>query len=333
MSPVKTPKIAVIGCGHWGKNHLKAFASLGALAALQDSDPGRAAEFAGQYNVPALSWEAILADPRIDGVVLATPAVTHATLAEEAMKAGKHVLVEKPLALHVAEATRLIDCAAACDRHLMVGHVLRYHPAFQALEKLVADGALGRIEHLYSHRLSLGKVRAEEDVLWSFAPHDLSMILALVGSEPEQVRKFAHGYVQPGIADTGVILLRFPGNIAAHIHVSWAHPFKEQRLVVAGTKAMVVFDDTQVPEHKVMLYPHRFDVSISPPVVIKGEGQAVPYTFSEPLANEAKHFIECIAENKTPVTDGVEGLRVLKILESDEEKKCQPYANPLSLSI
>lgn len=315
MTHPKHPKIAVIGCGHWGKNHLKAFSACGALAALYDASGAVAAQYAAQYNVPARSWEQILADSSIDGVVLATPAVTHAALAEQALRAGKHVLVEKPMAMNVTEAEKIIALAESCDRFLMVGHVLRYHPAFRALEQLVLDGKLGVIKNLYSHRLSLGKVRAEEDVLWSFAPHDLSMILALVGEAPKDVQSFTSAYLQKNIADTGLILLDFANGAKAHIHASWAHPFKEQRLVVVGDKAMAVFDDTQIADKKLALYEHALDANAVPPQFTKQEPHYIACDTSEPLRNEAQHFIDAIATKTKPLTDGYEGLHVLKILE------------------
>ncbi len=315
MSPSSPPQVAVIGCGHWGKNHVKAFAGIRALAAVYDAHAATAQNFATQYNVPALSWAEILANPVIAGVVLATPASTHAAMAQEALRAGKHVLVEKPLALNTADAEKTIAVAASCQRHLMVGHVLRYHPAFQALEQEIESGRIGAIRHIYSHRLSLGKLRAEEDVLWSFAPHDLSMILALAGTEPRKVTKATHSYLQPGVADTGLILMEFPNGIAAHVHVSWTHPFKEQRLVIVGETGMIVFDDTLSGPQKLKLYAHRFDTRTSPPTIEKQEGELLPFAEEEPLANEARHFIACIQNNVTPCTDGHEGLRVLKILE------------------
>ncbi len=178
------PRIAVIGCGYWGKNLVRVFAELGALAALVDAHPPTVAALQAKHGGRAMSFEEALADDEIDAVAIAAPAALHHRLAKEALKAGKHVFVEKPLALEVAEAQELCELAERLDRRLMVGHLLQYHPAFLKLKELVREGRLGRLQYLYSNRLNLGKIRREEDILWSFAPHDLSMILSLVGSEP-----------------------------------------------------------------------------------------------------------------------------------------------------
>ena len=321
MTQTTQPKIAVIGCGHWGKNHLKAFSSIGALGALFDAHADTAQSFATQYGVPTLQWAEILASSSIDGVVLATPASTHADLAEQALRAGKHVLIEKPMALTIHDAERIIAVADTCNRQIMVGHILRYHPAFQMLENLYKSGKIGTIQHIYSHRLSLGKLRAEEDVLWSFAPHDLSMILALTEQEPNKVECFKSTFLQNDIADSALLHLSFDNGMTAHIHTSWVHPFKEQRLVVTGTKGMFVFDDTQTIDKKLAFYAHLFDSTTSPPTIHKADIEYIAFQESEPLQNEAAHFVACIAENKSPITNGTEGLAVLKILAQTTETR------------
>ena len=240
-----TARVAVIGCGAWGRNLVRAHASLGSLVAVVDADPGMAAAQAELYGVAARTVEEVLADPEIDAVVIAAPAIAHAELARRVVAAGKHVFVEKPLALTVPDAEAVVAEAEAAGVVLMVGHLLQYHPAFLALRDLVAEGRLGELRYLYSNRLNLGRIRQEENSLWSFAPHDLSMLLALVGEEPDEVTATGGYFLHPDIADVTTTHLSFPSGPQAHVFVSWLHPFKEQRLVVVGSDAMAVFDDTQ----------------------------------------------------------------------------------------
>lgn len=306
--------VAVIGCGYWGKNLIKAFAGLGVLAAVSDAHAPTAESFAAQYDCAALSWDEVLADRNITAVALATPAVLHAKMATEALNAGKHVFVEKPLALTVPDAEKVIALAKQQNRFLMVGHILNYHPAFMKLKQMVDEGALGRVRHVISNRLSLGKVRHEEDVLWSFAPHDLSMILSLAGSEPVKIAVSKSAILQEGIADIGHIDLTFANDVTAHVHVSWISPFKEQKLTVIGDKAMAVFEDSLAYPDKLRLYPHLVDASKTPPTVEKKDFITIDVVESEPLRNECAHFINCISNNQQPITDGEEGLCVLRIL-------------------
>lgn len=307
-------RVAVVGCGYWGKNLVRNFAELGALAAICDPDGTAAADLAHRYEAPVAAFEAVLRDPDIAGVAIAAPAVLHAELALRALGAGKHVFVEKPLALATAEAEELCAAAERADRRLMVGHLLQYHPAFIKLRALVREGALGRLQYVYSNRLNLGKVRREEDILWSFAPHDLSMILSLVGQEPAAVTAQGGYYLHKTIADVTTTHLVFPGGEQAHVHVSWLHPFKEQKLVVIGDRAMAVFDDGQPWSGKLVLYPHRIEWRETVPVPQRAEADPVALDEGEPLGLECRHFLDCIATGGTPRTDGREGLRVLRVL-------------------
>lgn len=306
--------VAVIGCGYWGRNLVRNFAELGALAAICDPDQATASQLSARYGAPVRALEPMLRDPAIAGVAIAAPAAQHAALATAALEAGKHVFVEKPLALTVPEAEGLCTLAAQRGRVLMVGHLLQYHPAFIALRELVRDGALGRLQYLYSNRLNLGKVRREEDILWSFAPHDLSMILSLVGQEPVDVTATGGYYLHKTIADVTTTHLTFPGGEQAHVFVSWLHPFKEQRLIVIGDRAMAVFDDAQPWNEKLVLYPHRIEWRETMPVPRRADANPVPLTEGEPLNLECRHFLDCIASDARPRTDGAEGLRVLRVL-------------------
>ena len=254
----------------------------------------------------------------IEGICIATPAETHYALACDALLAGKHVYLEKPFVLHESEAYDLIALAKKQDRILMVGHLLQYHPVFVRLKELAADGELGRINYIYSHRLNLGKIRREENSLWSFAPHDISMILSIAGEEPEAILSTGGNYLHQKIADVTTTHLEFPSGLKAHIFVSWLHPFKEQKLVVVGDRKMAVFDDTQAWSDKLLLYPHKINWHNHVPVPTKGEPERLEIPQGEPLAQECMHFLECITKGLQPITDGNEGLQVLKVLNASQ---------------
>jgi UDP-2-acetamido-3-amino-2,3-dideoxy-glucuronate N-acetyltransferase len=313
-------RIAHVGYGYWGKNIARNLAELGALAAIVDENPAAAGQAAAAYGVPALTLDAVLEAADIDGVSLASPAVLHAGQARRALEAGKHVFVEKPLALAVGDGEALCEIADRGRLRLMVGHLLQYHPIFAELRRMVEAGELGRIRYAYSNRLSLGKFRSEENVLWSFAPHDISMLLSLFGEEPSSVAAQGNASFLPGIADFTSVEMHFPSGGGAHVLSSWMHPFKEQRLVVIGEKAAAVFEDSE-PEwgRKLALYRHAFDLSGPVAIPTKADAEYVAVPKSEPLRNECSHFITCIDENRRPLTDGEEGLRVLKVLQAAEQ--------------
>ncbi|MBT5110261.1 MAG: Gfo/Idh/MocA family oxidoreductase [Rhodospirillaceae bacterium] len=315
----ESPTVAVVGCGYWGKNLVRNFHGLGALAAVCDNDPEQGRRIADEYSVPLRAYDDVLADPDIAGVVIATPAVDHARLVKAAILQGKHVFVEKPLALALSDAAELCDLAAAHERILMVGHLLRYHPAFLRLREICSEGQLGRINYIYSNRLSLGKIRIEENALWSFAPHDISMILALMNDVPETVEAVGHSYINKGIADVTTTHLTFASGQAAHIHVSWLHPFKEQRLVVVGDRGMAVFDDSRAWTDKLQTYAHMMNWRNGMPIPEKAEGEPIGLEPAEPLKLECQHFLECLATGATPWTDGQEGLRVLGVLDAAQK--------------
>jgi UDP-2-acetamido-3-amino-2,3-dideoxy-glucuronate N-acetyltransferase len=260
----------------------------------------------------------VLEKPDIDGVVIATPAETHFNLAREALLAGKHVFVEKPLVLNENEGRELIDTARQKARVLMVGHLLQYHPAFIKLKQMVMAGELGRINYIYSHRLNFGKIRREENILWSFAPHDISMILSLAGEEPESIMTTGGYYLHQRIADVTTTHFEFPSGLHAHIFVSWLHPFKEQKLVMVGDSKMAVFDDTLDWPDKLLLYPHHIQWTNGTPVPAKAKPERVEIPQDEPLRCECMHFLGCMSNGHRPATDGREGLQVLKILNASQ---------------
>lgn len=310
-------RVAVIGCGYWGKNLARNFAQLGALKAIVDPNHETAKFHAETHNVEPMDMAAALADNAIQGVIIAAPAEFHKDLALQAIEAGKHVYVEKPLALSVADGEIMRDAAKAAGLTLMVGHLLQYHPIFVALRDMVRGGELGKIRYAYSNRLSMGKFRLEEDAFWSLAPHDVSMILALFQDAPSVVRGGGLDFITPGIADESRIDMIFPSGGRAHVFASWLHPFKEQRLVVVGEKAMAVFEDSQ-PEwkKKLVLYRHSVDISGPIPSPIKAEPEYIDVPHGEPLNSECQHFLDCVASGDQPFTDAEEALRVLRVLES-----------------
>lgn len=314
---MKNVKVAVIGCGYWGKNLARNFKELGALAAIVDNNPETAEHHSKIHDVPAMGLESVLADSTIRGVVIAVPAELHKVLAMQVIAAGKHVYVEKPLALSVADGVLMRDAAQLAGVKIMVGHLLQYHPVFVALRNLVNEGELGKIRYAYSTRVSMGKFRLEEDTFWSLAPHDVSMILALFNEEPHGVRRSGLDFITPGIVDESRIDMDFASGGRAHIFTSWLHPFKEQKLVVVGKKAMAVFEDTQLDwDKKLALYRHGIDMSGSVPKPIKADVEYIAVPNGEPLKNECQHFLDSIANDTTPFTDVNEALRVLRVLEA-----------------
>lgn len=333
----KSAKVAVIGSGYWGKNLVRNYKQIGALKLICERNETLLQHFKKMYPdvETCVAYNDVLSREDIDGIVIATPAETHYNLAREALLAGKHTYIEKPLALNIENGEDLILLARKNKKTLMVGHLLQYHPVFVTLKELARGGDLGRINYIYSNRLNLGKIRREENILWSFAPHDISMILSLAGEEPISVFATGGNYLHKRIADVTTTHLEFPSGLKAHIFVSWLHPFKEQKLVIVGDKKMAVFDDTRPWEDKLLLYPHQINWKNNAPVPEKGDPERVDILQDEPLKLECKHFIECIDTGKTPMTDGAEGLRVLKILNTaqsslDDSVKLPAYSTRTS---
>jgi len=316
----KVQSVAVIGTGYWGKNLVRNFHNLGVLKLVCDKNETLLDKFREQYAgvETCLAFNDVIRNENINAVVISTPAETHYSLAREALLSKKHVLVEKPLVLHENEGHELISLAKENNRRLMVGHLLQYHPVFVRLKELAVSGELGRINYIYSNRLNLGKIRREENILWSFAPHDISMILSLAGEEPEYVMATGGNYLHQKIADVTTTHLEFPSGLQAHIFVSWLHPFKEQKLILVGDRKMAVFDDTQPWGDKLLLYPHKITWQNNVPVPDKAEPERVVVTPDEPLLLECQHFLECVQNGSKPKTDGNEGLRVLRVLNASQ---------------
>ena len=312
-------KLSVMGCGRWGINHVRtAFSLLGSnLVSVYDvNKAARDRVHSIDPSIPfTIELDDIVSNTELNTVVIATPAETHFQLAKECLGHGKHVLVEKPITLHVDEAKKLIDIANQNNRTLMVGHILLYHPAISMLKELYDKGKIGTLQYIYSNRLNLGSIRSEENILWSFAPHDISILQHLTGSRPTVVHCHGAKFLQKGIEDTTVTYLEYPNNVHAHIFVSWLHPFKEQRLVVIGDKGMFVFEDS-LPKDKLKYFPKGFQKTENGFDKFEGDFESIPFENKQALAQEHIHLYECVKNGIKPLTDGYHALEVLEILES-----------------
>ena len=316
-----TPQIALVGCWYWGKNLCRDFHTLGSLSSVVDAtENGQTTTLTLAPNAQITeSLDDVLRNNQIQGIALATPAETHTELAIQAMQAGKDVFVEKPMALTLEDAEKMKEVAEQTARILMVGHLLEYHPAVLKLRELIASGKLGKNNYIYSNRLNFGKVRTEENALWSFAPHDVAVILRLMGQAPAEVSSCGGSYLTDGIADTTISNLRFNDDSRAHIFVSWLHPFKEQRLVVVGDKKMAIFNDVAPFGEKLQLYPQNVDFDGSIPTLKKEDAEFVDHANTEPLREECNHFLDCIQSRNQPLTDAQSGIDVLKILHACQQ--------------
>lgn len=313
------PRVAVVGCGHWGKNLVRNLHELGVLTHVCDAEPNRRQSTQQLYPEITVSgdYHQMLVAQGIDAVVIATPAEQHAWMAKAALLAGKDVFVEKPLALRSDDGERLVAIAAKLGKILMVGHLLEYHPAILKLKELIDIGELGKIQYIYSNRLNLGRVRREENILWSFAPHDISVILRLIGELPLEVTATGGAYLQPNIADVTVTNLHFDNGVRAHIFVSWLHPYKEHRLVVIGSKKMACFNDIE-DQDKLLLYDQGIEWINGEPVARNNGGVAIDFDREPPLLAECRHFLECLETRDRPRTDGSNALNVLNVLQASQ---------------
>ncbi len=314
--------LALIGGGYWGKNLARNFLQLQALHTICDREQATLSSYGAEYDhvKKIASFEDVIGDAAIDKVAIAAPASLHFQLARQALEAGKHVYVEKPLCLSVSDGQELIALAEDRKLTLMVGHLLQYHPCVLKIRELVSSGQLGRLFYITSNRLNLGKIRREENALWSFAPHDISVILAIAGLLPTSVQCVGEHYLTRGVADTTLTQLSFRDGLKAHIYVNWMNPFKEQKLTIIGSEGMLVFDDTKPWAEKLVLFKDYLTWEQGQvPIAKKTTGTAVEVTELEPLKVECQHFLDCCASGETPRTDGYEGLRVLQVLNAAQE--------------
>lgn len=314
--------IGLIGAGAWGKNHLRNLYNMGVLKCVLETSDANISRLKEEY--PDLEFvkdlDNLLSRSEIKGVVIAAPAELHFELSKKCLLAGRDVLVEKPLALRIEEGEELVKIAKENKRILMVGHILQYHSAVIKLKEMIDAGELGQIRYIYSNRLNIGKLRTEENVLWSFAPHDISLILMFLnGEEPSTVEAHGGSYLNSNIFDTTMTTVGFKNGVKGHVFVSWLHPFKEQKLVVVGSEKMVVFDD--ISKEKLFIYPHKIKWEKGNiPVAQKADYITMDLELKQPLEEELKHYLHCINTRETPKTDGVEGLAVLRVLERAQNK-------------
>lgn len=305
----------MVGCGVWGRNLIRTCAELNVLGAVIDTDAAAAGREAAAWNVPAVSLAQALDDARLDAMIIAAPAPAHAALCHLALDHGKDVFVEKPLASDLAEAEVLAAHVARSDRVFMIGHLLRHHPAFEALAAIVARGEIGALRYITASRLSLGRVRTHENAFLSLSPHDVSMILALADAAPTSVAATGRAFVTPSVADEVHADLGFAGGLHAHIAASWLSPFKEQKLVVVGETGALVFDDVRPWPEKLMRRDQAVSLTAAGPVAAGGEPRFVDLLAEPPLTREIRHFVECCQTRNAPLTGIDEGFRVQRVLE------------------
>jgi predicted dehydrogenase len=325
MSTPPSIRIGVAGLGYWGPNLARNFASLPGCQVTWLCDPSERSRerLAGLYPRARLgsSVDEMLEDPELDAIALATPVPFHADHAVQVLQAGKHCFVEKPLAQSVTDAQRAVDAALAAGRVLMVGHLLEYHPGVQKLKQLSDGGELGEIYYIYGNRLNLGKLRSDENALWSLGAHDVSVLLYLAGEEPTDMIARGESFVQPGVEDVVFCFLRFASGLSAHLHLSWLDPHKERRFTIVGARRMATFDDMAL-EGKVTVYDKGFDQDTSTYgeyITRSGEIFSPWISNQEPLRIECEHFVSCVVEGRQPRSDGASGLRVVRVLEQLQE--------------
>jgi predicted dehydrogenase len=319
-------RVGVVGLGYWGPNLARNFDGL-AGAQLRWCCDARAEmrdRLAAKHPRTRFTAELddLLHDEELDAIVVATPVPTHADLAVRVLRAGKHCFVEKPLAVSVADAERAVAAAREHDRLLMVGHLLEYHPGVRKLKEIADAGELGDIHYIYSNRLNLGQLRADENALWSLGAHDISVILHLAGEDPYEVAAHGESYMRPGIEDVVFAFLRFPSGLAAHLHLSWLDPHKERRFTVVGSQRMATFDDMDL-ERKVTVYDKGFDQpagSYGEYITRAGDIYSPRISNAEPLRLEVEHFVHCVRTGQTPRSDGASGLRVVRVLERCQQE-------------
>jgi predicted dehydrogenase len=319
-------RIAVVGLGYWGPNLARNFAAIDGCELAWCCDPSSEARerVAGRFPHARFTGDLdeVLADPALDAVALATPVPTHADSAVRVLEAGKHCFVEKPLAQSVAEAEQAVAAAREAGRVLMVGHLLEYHPGLEMLKEIADSGELGDIHYIYGNRLNLGKLRAEENALWSLGAHDVSVVLRLAGGEePVEATAVGESYMREGVEDVVFAYLRFPSGLAAHLHLSWLDPHKERRFTVVGSRKMATFDDMAV-ERKLTVYDKGFDEDFSSYgeyIARSGDIYSPRISNDEPLRIECQHFVDRVRDGAPPRSDGENGLRVVRVLETLQE--------------
>ncbi len=306
-------KICVIGGGNWGKNHIRTLAKLGCLGGIVDAQRHRLTELTRAYPVQGFTALEQALTHGFDGYIIATPAETHYPLGKVLLEKGQNILIEKPMALCAEHARELNDLAEQNVSRLMVGHLLLFHPAIRKIKAVLESGKIGKLHYFYSNRLNLGTVRTEENVFWSFAPHDISILDYLLGASPVAIEAKGAKFLQDEIFDVTMTQLTYPGNVHAHIYVSWLHPFKEHRIVLVGSRGMLSFEDSSV-EKEILYYNKRIDLINGRPVKVEAPDEVIDYEKGLPLDEELKYFIANL-DQKIEIAGGRTGLAVVKVLE------------------
>ena len=312
---MNTKKLCVVGAGNWGKNHINTLIQLDSLAGIVDTNNNRLSIFKKKYpSIKTYNHAKDSLDDNYDGYIIATSAQTHFKIAKILIENGKHILVEKPITLNSDDAKTLHNLAIDKNVSLMVGHVLLFHPAFQKIKSLLDDGTLGELQYMYSNRLNLGTIRTEENVFWSFAPHDIALYQYFTNSFPEKITSRGSDVLQDGVHDTTITTLEYPNNVMGHIFVSWLHPFKEHRFVVVGSKAMIRFEDS-LEGKPLVLYDKSVDWKDGKPIPHSGSTRHIEYDDKMPLTAELQYFIDHLNGNPITINNSEKATEVIKILE------------------
>ena len=312
-----TKKICVIGGGRWGQNHIRTLFQMGTLGGIVESNKDRLEALLKDYPVDGYTDLVDAVQQKFDGYTIAAPAPFHYEIAKTLLENGLKVLVEKPMTLSAETSKELVEIAEKNNAQLMVGHVLLFHPAVRKIKELIDEGKIGTLYYLYSTRLNLGTVRTEENVFWSFAPHDISVLDYFVGKPAEHIESKGTKFLQKDVYDYTMTQLTYPGNIHAHIFVSWLHPFKEQRLVVIGSRGMISFDDSSA-QKEIKFYDKHIEFEKGNPVKIENPTEVIPFENKQPLAEELRYFVENL-DKKIEIADGKSGYEVVKVLEKAQE--------------
>ena len=313
-------RVCVIGAGYWGKNHIRTLNQLGALKGIVESNPKVLSLLSNEYpDVPFYENINLALKEDYDGFTVATPSESHYNLSKQIISAGKHVLIEKPMALSIEDSEKLLSLANKFDVNVMVGHLLLFHPAIIKIKEMIDAGSIGDLQYLYSNRLNLGKVRTEENVFWSLAPHDIAIFQYLTNSFPKTIQSKGSTFLQEGIPDSTMTIFKYENGVEGHIFVSWLHPFKEHRLVVIGTEAMISFEDS-IGGRPLKLYSKKIDLNNGVPEKIDGPVEWIPYENKMPLTEELSYFIDHLDGKKPKIANGENGLEVMKVLVKASEQ-------------
>ena len=314
MEKLTTKKVCVVGGGYWGKNHIKTLYEMGNLGGIVETDKNRLDEHLSKYTVQGFTDLEDAIKEKFDGYIVATPAITHYPIGKRLLCKGLNVLIEKPMTLSSEHAKELVEIADQSNAKLMVGHVLLFHPAIKKIKTIIDSGKIGKLCYAYSNRLNFGKVRTEENVFWSFAPHDISILNYLIGAPALEIKAKGANFLQDNIYDVTMAQFIYPGNVHAHIFVSWLHPFKEQRLIVVGEEGMLSFEDSS-KDKNILYYNKHVEWGENQPIMKEEPDEVISYEKKLPLTEELKYFIENI-DGKIEITNGQSGLEVVKVLET-----------------